>query len=147
MLRRAAVAFVLALAACQQAAPPPTSGAPKGSAPAPPEAAASARPAMTVQPAVVVPPGVTLPSLDFPPGPLYVCQTASGRTSIDYEARVEGLCRRHPEMGPCQYERNACRARGGRVYTAKGEEVTPAVEAEYDRIVRRVRFQADGGKK
>ena len=87
----------------------------------------------------------TLPSLDFPPGPLYVCESASGKTSIDYEPRVEQLCRRHPEMGPCQYERNPCRAKGGRVYTAKGEEVTMAVEAEYDRVVRRVRFQADGG--
>lgn len=99
---------------------------------------------MTVTPALVVPPGVVLPSLDFLPGPLYFCQTASGRTAIDYEPRVDQLCRRHPEMGPCQYERNACRARGGRVYTAKGEEVTRAVEAEYDRVVRRVTFQADG---
>jgi hypothetical protein len=48
-------------------------------------------------------------------------------------------------MGPCQYERDACRAKQGRVFTAKGEEVTLAVEAEYDRVVRRVRFQADGG--
>jgi len=99
---------------------------------------------MTVAPAIVLPPGVVLPSLDFPPGPLYLCVVAGGRSTIDYEPRVEQLCRRHPEMGPCQYERNACRARGGRVYTAKGEEVTLAVEAEYDRIVRRVRFQADG---
>ena len=91
-----------------------------------------------------MPPGVVLPSLDFPPGPLYTCVTAGARSTIDYEPRVEQLCRRHPEMGPCQYERNACRAKGGRVYTAKGEEVTLAVEAEYDRIVRRVRFQADG---
>ncbi len=101
---------------------------------------------MTVQPALVVPPGVKLPSLDFPPGPLYVCELSGARTTIDYDPRVEQLCRRHPEMGPCQYERNACRGKGGRVFTAKGEEVTLAVEAEYDRIVRRVVFQADGGK-
>ena len=99
---------------------------------------------MTVQPAIVVPPGVVLPSIDFAPGPLYFCESSSGRGGIDYEPRVEQLCRRHPEMGPCQYARNACRAKGGRVYTAKGEEVTMAVEAEYDRLVRRVRFQSDG---
>ena len=133
---RSAAAWLaaLALAACQQAAPPPAAPPPKTAAPAPP----------VVAPAIVVPPGVVLPSLDFPPGALYVCDVGGGRTSIDYEPRVERLCRRHPEMGPCQYERNACRAKGGRVYTAKGEEVTLAVEAEYDRIVRRVRFQADG---
>ncbi len=62
--------------------------------------------------------------------------TAAARTPIDYEPRVDQLCRRHPEMGPCQYERDACRAQRGRVYTAKGEEVTLAVEAEYDRVVR-----------
>jgi len=125
----------LALAACQQASPPPATPAPAAPQPSPP---------MTVAKAIVVPPGVVLPSLDFPPGPLYVCDGTGGRSPIDYEPRVETLCRRHPEMGPCQYERNACRAKGGRVYTAKGEEITPAVEAEYDRIVRRVRFQADG---
>ena len=129
----------LALAACQQPSPPPVAPAkaPVATAPAPPK---------TVAPALVVPPGVVLPSLDFPPGPLYTCVVAGARSTIDYEPRVEQLCRRHPEMGPCQYERNACRAKGGRVYTAKGEEVTLAVESEYDRIVRRVRFQADGAQ-
>ena len=136
---RAAFAWLaaVALAASQQPAPPPV-------APAKGPAATAPSPPMTVAPAIVVPPGVVLPSLDFPPGPLYACVAAGARSTIDYEPRVEQLCRRHPEMGPCQYERNACRARGGRVYTAKGEEVTLAVEAEYDRIVRRVRFQADG---
>lgn len=130
------------LAACQQAAPPASAPAsvpepvPQGAAPAPPA---------RVVPAIVVPPGVTLPSLDFPPGALYTCDVGGSKSSIDYEPRVEQLCRKHPEMGPCQYERNQCRARGGRVFTQKGEEVTPAVESEYDRVVRRVRFQADGG--
>ena len=86
-----------------------------------------------------------MPSLDFPPGALYACDVTGARTAIEFEPRVEQLCRRHPEMGPCQYERNLCRSRGGRVYTQKGEEVTMAVESEYDRVVRRVRFQADGG--
>ncbi|MCC6195088.1 MAG: hypothetical protein IT518_11520 [Burkholderiales bacterium] len=142
VIARAVAVIAVVLAACQQARPPSPSPAPL-----PPPVVAAAPPATTVQPAIVVPPGVTLPSLDFPPGPLYVCQTATAKTAIEYEPRVERLCRRHPEMGPCQYERSACRAKGGRVYTAKGEEVTLAVEAEYDRIVRRVRFQADGGKK
>lgn len=90
---------------------------------------------------------MTLPSLDFPAGPLYYCEAAGARQPIVYETRVDNICRRHPEMGPCQYERDQCRAKGGRVYTARGEEVTLAVEAEYDKVVRRVRFQADGGKK
>jgi hypothetical protein len=128
---------VVALAACQQASPPPV-------APAKAPAVTAPSPPMAVAPAIVVPPGVVLPSLDFPPGPLYTCLVAGARSTIDYEPRVEQLCRRHPEMGPCQYERNACRAKGGRVFTTKGEEVTLAVESEYDRIVRRVRFQADG---
>ena len=72
---------------------------------------------------------------------------AGERTPIVYEPRVETLCRRHPEMGPCQYERDACRRAGGRVFTSKGEEVTLTVEAAYDEKVRRVRFQSDGPAK
>lgn len=86
-----------------------------------------------------------MPAADPPSGPLYFCDVAAARTPIEYDNRVDQLCRRHPQMGPCQYERDACRARGGRVFTARDEEITPAVEAEYDRVVRRVRFQADGG--
>ena len=82
--------------------------------------------------------------MQLPSGPIYVCDVSGERTPIEYAANVESLCRQHPEMGPCQYERNACRRRGGRVYTANGEEVTLAVEAEYDRKVRRVTFQSDG---
>ncbi len=90
-------------------------------------------------------PRVSLPSLDFPPGPLYLCDVAGQKTPIDYAANVARLCRRHPEMGPCQYARDQCRLAGGRVFTQRGEEVTRAVEDEYDRVVRRVRFRADGG--
>jgi len=52
---------------------------------------------------------------------------------------VAALCRRHPEMGPCQYARNACRSDGGRVYAADGSEITQADESEYDKKVMRVR--------
>ena len=99
---------------------------------------------MKVQPAIVVPPGVKLPSLDFPAGqPLYYCQTASGKTDIVYEPRVETLCRRHPEMGPCQYEREACRRSGGRVFEANGTEITRSTENEYDKRVLRVTFKSN----
>jgi hypothetical protein len=128
--------LVLALAACQQAPPPAEKASPAPSPSVAPPAKVEAPPARRA---------IALPSLEFPPGPLYVCQTSSGRSDIEYEARVESLCRRHPEMGPCQYERNACRAKGGRVFTQRGEEVTQAVEAEYDRLVMRVRFQGDSG--
>jgi len=53
------------------------------------------------------------------------------------------LCKRHPEMGPCQYERQACRRSGGRVFAASGEEITLATEAEYDKKVLRARFRAN----
>jgi hypothetical protein len=85
--------------------------------------------------------------MDLPPGPIYICDVAGARAPIEFPGNVEQLCRRHPEMGPCQYERDACRRRGGRVYTSLGDEVTMAIEAEYDRGVRRVRFQADGPAK
>lgn len=85
-----------------------------------------------------------LPSTVLPPGPIYYCDVGGRRSVLELPAPIESLCRRHPEMGPCQYERDSCRARLGRVYTSLGEEVTRAVETEYDRRVRRVRFQADG---
>ena len=81
------------------------------------------------------------------PAPLYVCDIAEMRSPIELEPRVEALCRRHPEMSPCQYGRNACRARGGRVYTTAGTEVTMEIERDYDRKVNRVTFQADGPPK
>jgi hypothetical protein len=85
--------------------------------------------------------------MDLPPGPIYRCAIAGSQSVLVLPENIESLCRRHPEMGPCQYEREACRQRGGRVYTSKGDEVTAAVEAEYDKRVRRVRFQADGAPK
>ena len=63
-------------------------------------------------------------------------------SAIEYEPRVKSLCAKHPEMGVCQYEREACRTSGGRVYDAKGTEITKQIEAEYDKKVMRVRFRA-----
>ena len=65
------------------------------------------------------------------------------QTAIEYAEKVEAMCRKHPEMGPCQYERNACRRKGGRVFAADGTEITLATEAEYDKKVRRVQFKAN----
>jgi hypothetical protein len=82
-----------------------------------------------------------------PPGSQYVCVSEAGgvqkRTAIEFSPMVGELCVKHPEMGPCQYERNVCRASGGRVYDASGTEITLHTEAEYDKKVMRVRFRAN----
>jgi len=82
-----------------------------------------------------------------PPNTLYVCVVdAKGerqQTAIEFSPKVQQLCRKHPEMGPCQYERDACRRGGGRVFAANGMEITRLTEAEYDKRVLRVRFRAD----
>ena len=69
--------------------------------------------------------------------------SALAQTAIEYVPKVDALCRKHPEMGPCQYERNICRSKGGRVFAADGTEITMATEAEYDKKVRRVTFKAN----
>lgn len=101
-----------------------------------------------VAPALIAPGAaspVTAPPL-VPTGTLYVCTaTVNGQlqqTAIEFEPKVRQLCGKHPEMGVCQYERNACRASGGRVHTANGVEITIQTEAEYDKKVMRVRFRA-----
>ena len=89
----------------------------------------------------------TMPGVVVPPDAQYVCVAdANGArivTTIEFSPRVAELCRRHPEMGPCQYERNLCRRGGGRVYAAGGVEITMDTEAEYDRKVMRVRFKSN----
>jgi hypothetical protein len=87
------------------------------------------------------------PAIQVPAGLLYVCATDVGGESrqigIEFSPKVHALCARHPEMGPCQYERDVCRRSGGRVFAANGQEITAATEAEYDRKVTRVRFRAN----
>src|SRR5256885_4733986 len=53
----------------------------------------------------------------IPPGAVYVCAAGSGKdrtiAAIELEEKIAALCRRHTEMGPCQYARNTCRRSGG----------------------------------
>jgi hypothetical protein len=82
-----------------------------------------------------------------PAGSIYVCVSEAGgvrqQTSIEFVPKVGALCAKHPEMGPCQYERDICRRSGGRVYAAGGVEITQKTEDEYDKKVMRVRFKAN----
>jgi len=93
------------------------------------------------------PPVPAPPDIVVPPNTLYVCVIDKGgvrkQTAIEFAPKVDALCAKHPEMGPCQYERNICRSVGGRVYAANGNEITMATEAEYDKKVMRVRFRAN----
>ncbi len=106
----------------------------------------------TVSPAVasVAPAAPSLspsPSVVVPAGSIYVCVSeADGvrqQTTIVFSPKVDTLCERHPEMGPCQYERDMCRRSGGRVYAAGGVEITLQTEADYDKRVMRARFRAN----
>ncbi|MEO6927661.1 MAG: hypothetical protein ABI190_00730 [Casimicrobiaceae bacterium] len=96
---------------------------------------------------VGAPPVPAPPTVVVPDGTQYVCVVDRGgvrkQTTIDFAPKVAALCARHPEMGPCQYERNICRGSGGRVYVANGDEITMATEAEYDKKVLRVRFRSN----
>jgi hypothetical protein len=87
------------------------------------------------------------PAIVLPPNAQYVCVTeAAGQrqqTVIEFSPKVAQLCVKHPEMGPCQYERNACRASGGRVFAAEGKEITMATEAEYDKKVMRILLKSN----
>ena len=81
------------------------------------------------------------------PGTLYVCVTNAGgeqrQTAIELSAQVADVCRKAPEMSPCQYERELCRRHGGRVFAADGTEITRATEAEYDKRVLRIRMKSN----
>jgi hypothetical protein len=148
-LRAFAIASVVLVSACvavpgtrqpQPPAAPGAAGITMPAAPTPPLPAATPEAPLA---AIVTP----APAITVPPNALYVCVTeragASSQTTIEFEPRVADLCRRHPEMGPCQYEREACRRAGGRVFAANGVEITARTEAEYDRKVTRMRFRAN----
>ena len=82
-----------------------------------------------------------------PPDTLYVCVTdvqgVRQQTAIEFSPKVGTLCRKHPEMSACKYERSICRRNGGRVFAANGLEITQLTELEYDKRVMRVVFRAD----
>jgi hypothetical protein len=145
MKRTLAIAAIV-LAACTAKEPVPLtppldrSGAPvvRRDVPAP-------APAVTARTGPTAP--LPAPPAVFPPDAIYVCVAETGgqrtETVIEFSPKVYDLCRRHPEMGPCQYERDICRRSGGRVYAAGGVEITNQTEAEYDQKVMRVRFKAN----
>lgn len=141
--------MALALAACSGPAPDrqPVTATPPGEVPG---AAVVRRPVPDAPGdagALVNPPGPRTLAIAAPPGALYVCVIGVGtqlrQTSIEFAAGVDDLCRKHPEMGPCQYERDACRRSGGRVFAADGSEITRSVENEYDKRVMRVRMRSN----
>lgn len=67
---------------------------------------------------------------------------AETRVAIVFPENSGRICARFPAMGPCQYEREACRASGGRVLRYDGAEITKEVEKEYDKQVQRFRLNA-----
>ena len=107
--------------------------------PPPPQVASIAPPAPAIAPPA--------PQVVVPASALYVCVSESAgqrqQTTIEFSPRVGELCRKHPEMGPCQYERDICRRSGGRIYAANSVEITKETEAEYDKKVMRVRFKSN----
>jgi len=131
------------LAACTSGPGGPPVILPQAGAPTPPVVR---RP---VPPEPAAPPLATAPEspLALPAGAIYACVAGYGDkrsvTAIEFVPKVAALCAKHPEMGPCQYEREGCRRNGGRVFAANGKEITKATEAEYDRKVMRVRLRAD----
>lgn len=64
------------------------------------------------------------------------------RVAITFPEKSGRICARFPAMGPCQYERDACRATGGRVIRFDGADITKEVEKEYDKQVQRFRLNA-----
>jgi hypothetical protein len=151
---RWAMVGALLLAACGG---PPAPGPPvatPGNAPPPPAlsppqppAEPAVGPAMAPAPAAqaVAPSAAELPAA-MPAGAIYACVAAAGGerqvSPIELAPKVSALCARNPEMGPCQYAREACRRSGGRVFAADGQEITRATEAEYDKRVLRIRLKS-----
>lgn len=150
--RFAASCLALGLAACASLEKPPLVTTPSAEAAGAPVARrplqAPAIPPIALAPPQIIPaPAPALPPIAVPPNTLYVCvidlKERRQQTAIEFAPRVGKLCAKHPEMGPCQYERNNCRASGGRVFAANGVEITMATEAQYDKKVMRVRFRSN----
>jgi hypothetical protein len=150
--RFAASCLALGLAACASLEKPPLVTTPSGEAAGAPVARrplqTPAIPPIALAPPQIIPtPAPALPPIAVPPNTLYVCvidlKERRQQTAIEFAPRVGKLCAKHPEMGPCQYERNNCRASGGRVFAANGVEITMATEAQYDKKVMRVRFRSN----
>ena len=147
MTRIAIAAVVLALVGCATAPPPPLTP-PQDIATAPVVRAPLAptpvpAPAPDADKAAAAPFGPVV----VPANTLYVCvidaQGVRQQTAIEFSPKVGALCRRHPEMSACKYERNACRRSGGRVFAANGIEITQLTELGYDKRVLRTVFRAD----
>ena len=160
LFRACILGAVAALCACNaptperqpQPVPPPTAATGDTGAAAgdtvvrqpPPEATAPPPPETVAPP--VNPPQAMTEAIAVPPGALYVCVSGAGtqdQTVIEFPPGVAELCRKHPEMGPCQYERDACRRSGGRVFAADGKEITKLTEAEYDKHVLRMKINSN----
>ena len=141
--RRAHALALLSILATACAGPKPPPAPPVVQAP---ETAVVRRPVESKEPSGPAA-GDVAATIAKAPNALYVCvaDVAGQRreTAIELAPNVLSLCQRHPEMGPCQYERDLCRKSGGRVFTADGREITRAVEDEYDRKVMRARFRAN----
>jgi hypothetical protein len=148
------------IAGCAQTPPPSPTAAPDSSiTPTSPSVATPAAPAPAVAVAPPAPKSMEVPSAaaNAQPDPRviattsvltpsgktrYECLKGSNRMPIGLPEGSERICSRFPAMGPCQYERDACRASGGSVIRFDGTEITKEVENEYDRQVQRFRLNA-----
>jgi hypothetical protein len=145
---RWAMVGALLVAACGGPPPPGPQLAPR-TTPSSPALVPPQEPAQPPQgqaaPTLAVP-STAEPPLAMPAGAIYACVVVAGGerqvSPIELAPRASGVCARHPEMGPCQYAREACRRSGGRVFAADGQEITPATEAEYDKHVLRIRLKS-----
>ncbi len=155
-----AVGAAALMVGCAQTPPPSPTAAPDSSiTPTSPSAVTPAAPAPTVAIAPAAPKPMEVPpaasnaqsdprviattSVLTPSGKTrYECVKGSNRTPIGLPDGSERICSRFPAMGPCQYERDACRASGGRVIRFDGTDITKEVENEYDRQVQRFRLNA-----
>jgi len=143
----AITAVVLALAGCATAPAPQLT--PPGDVASSPIVRAPLAPIPVPAPAPDADKATAAPfgPVVVPANTLYVCVTDTQgvrqQTAIEFSPKVGALCRRHPEMSACKYERNACRRSGGRVFAANGLEITQLTELEYDKRVLRVVFRAD----